>query len=325
MSTLPRTDRTTPSLNEAASAAARADAGGYRHEAYARSLREFGSPRLLPSSGGWILERAIDGSERSDAIGCYPLFACQNWAGLADDLKTLEGSLVSLMIVADPFGDALPEQLSACFPNLCRPFKAHYVADLSRDPRTFVNEHHRRNARKGQEQVSVEECEPTPAALDDWTRLYDALIERHDIRGMARFSPLSFREQFATPGFWALRATRDGCTVGMVLWYVCGDVAYYHLGAYDDDGYARRASFAIFWRAMELLAARGVRWLNLGGAAGLSADADDGLARFKAGWSCETRTSVICGRILDAAAYEKLAASQPVANNNFFPAYRAGL
>jgi hypothetical protein len=59
---------------------------GYMHPNYAHSLREFGEPRELPGSGGWILERIIPGTPYRDAMGCYPLFACNDWSKLANDL-----------------------------------------------------------------------------------------------------------------------------------------------------------------------------------------------------------------------------------------------
>jgi len=45
---------------------------GYLHHSYADSLAEFGTPYLLPKSGGWILKRQIPGFTYSDGMGCYP-------------------------------------------------------------------------------------------------------------------------------------------------------------------------------------------------------------------------------------------------------------
>ncbi len=60
---------------------------GYLNQAYAHSLSEFGNPRLLPQSQGSILEREILESSYRDAMGCYPLFACKDWAHLSEDIK----------------------------------------------------------------------------------------------------------------------------------------------------------------------------------------------------------------------------------------------
>ena len=59
---------------------------GYRHPLYAASLAEFGEPRELPSSGGWLLERTVPQFPDRDAMGCYPIFAASDWSGLSKDL-----------------------------------------------------------------------------------------------------------------------------------------------------------------------------------------------------------------------------------------------
>src|SRR5262245_53284875 len=92
----------------------RADVG-YASAEYAQSLSEFGEPIYLRRSGGWLLKRRIAGSERSDAMGPYPLFVCADWAGLADDLRELQAHLVSVCLVADPFGEFDDKLLGATF------------------------------------------------------------------------------------------------------------------------------------------------------------------------------------------------------------------
>src|SRR5258705_4435214 len=130
---------------------------GYMHPAYAESLSEIGPPRLLPRCGGWILERQIPPSPHLDAMGCYPLFACPDWNRLHDDLESLENSLVSVALVTDPFGDYDPDYLRECFPDVAKPFKEHFVVDLSRAPTTFVHSHHQRNVRKALREIAVKE------------------------------------------------------------------------------------------------------------------------------------------------------------------------
>ena len=92
---------------------------GYLHPAYADSFAEIATPRELPHSGGWFLERTIPGSDLRDGIGCYPLFACRKWKGLAQDLPALADRLVSLCLITDPFGDFHEEDLSRLV--RCRP------------------------------------------------------------------------------------------------------------------------------------------------------------------------------------------------------------
>jgi hypothetical protein len=65
-----------------------------------------------------------------------------------------------------------------------------------------------------------------------------------------------------------------------------------------------------------------VRWLNLGAGAGLQAGGDDGLTRFKRGWSTGTRQSWFCGRIFDQRRYDR--AVRGAGSGSYFPAYRHG-
>jgi hypothetical protein len=296
---------------------------GYSHSAYAESLAEFGSPRPLARSGGWLLEREIPGSTYRDAMGCYPLFACDDWSTLNQDLDELSGELVSVALVADPFGDHNPELLRKCFPDVFTPFKEHLVTDLSQPPDSFVDTQHRRKARRALERMNVELCDDPLHFVDEWNNLYANLIQRHSIHGLSAFSANSFKAQLAVPGIFMFRATHDGETVGMTLWYASRDVAYYHLGAYNDIGYEMEASFALFWRVLDHFANHGLKWLDLGAGAGL-ANQSDGLTRFKRGWANGTRPAYFCGRIFDQLKYDEAMRARQVPATDYFPAYRKG-
>lgn len=50
----------------------------------------------------------------------------------------------------------------------------------------------------------------------------------------------------------------------MPLFYLQDEVAYYHLGAFSEEGYRCRASFALFWTTLEVLSKK-ARQLDLGG------------------------------------------------------------
>src|SRR5918999_2611368 len=123
-------------------------AAGYAHPRYAASLSEFGRPRFLARSRGWVLERDIEGSPHRDAMWCYPLFACADWSALRHDLEELRSELVTLAVVTDPFGRYDRTTLEDAFPDVVIPFKDHFVTDLERDPADFVSAHHRRYSRK---------------------------------------------------------------------------------------------------------------------------------------------------------------------------------
>ena len=298
--------------------------GGYLHPAYARSLEEFGNPRLLPRSGGFILERPIPGCAYRDAMGCYPFFACRDWSELRADLEETGSDLVSLSLITDPFGSYTSDDLRKSFEHVLYPYKEHFIVDLQRRPVDFVSDHHRRNARKALDTLEVEACPEPGQFAGEWIDLYATLITRHHISGLTAFSSAAFVKQLAVPGLVMFRATHQQTAVGMTLWYVRGDVAYYHLGAYNDLGYTLRASFALFWRAVEFFAEHGLRWLGLGAGAGAGGDALDGLSRFKRGWSTDTRTVYFCGRIFNEVAYSEIVRMKRPAPTRYFPEYRAG-
>jgi hypothetical protein len=295
---------------------------GYLDESYARALSEFGRPRRLQRCGAWILEREIPGSELKDAMGCYPLFCCEHWPALEEDMRELEadGGLVSVTLVTDPFGDYTESYLRSCF-GVVAPFKSHVVVDLASEP--ALSKHHRYYARRARRAVEVEYCQNPGAQLDQWHALYRRLVHRHRLAGLKAFSRESFARQLSVPGLVMFRALAGQATVGAHLWYVQGDVAYSHLEATDEAGYELMASYALHSYALEWFGGK-VRWLDLGGGAGASDEASDPLARFKRGWSPEGRMAYLCGRVLHPAEYERLVTARAPAASDYFPAYRAG-
>lgn len=300
---------------------------GYLAQQYAAAFAEFGEPVELRHAGGWLIKRSIAGTPYFDAMGCYPMLCCRDWSRLADDLAAIGGELVSVAAVLDPFADHDERLLKQCFPDIARPFKNHYVTDLSQARDSYIASRHARNLKKASSIVQVEQCHCPGDWLDDWTRLYGTLIERHSIRGITAFSRESFRKQLEVPGLTMFRATYAGETVGMLLWFAQGNVAYYHLGAYTPLGYELRASFALFSFVIDFFTAQGVGWLNLGAGAGsgLSEEAaEDGLSTFKRGWSTGTRTAWFCGRTFDRDRYSAIVSSRNLPPTAYFPAYRQG-
>lgn len=289
---------------------------GYRSEQYVRSLQALGTPARLEGAGTWAIRRPVPGSSAHDAMGPYPLLLCADWSGLRDDLRAMASDTVSFVAVLDPLGAHEAEDLSSTFPDLLRPFKEHYVVDLTQA--RVLPDNHRRNLRRGARSVEVEVCPDPQRWSDEWVRLYRCLRRRHGVRGFADFDAGALRAQLVVPGALVLRAEAAGCTVGMAIFYEHGTDAHYHLAAYDEEGYRTRASFPLFAVALEELRPR-VRWLDLGGAAGTEVAAADGLARFKQGWSTGTRVARLGGVVLDPAWYQRLVAGR---DQRWFPAYR---
>jgi hypothetical protein len=270
------------------------------------------------------LKRKIPDFPYYDGMGCYPLFACRHWTNLPRDLEDIGSKLVSLSLVTDPFGEYDVPHLRRCFRDLVVPFKKHYTVDLHCSLDGFVSSHHRRYARKALRHVDVERCQDPTQFRNEWVGLYANLVKRHELRGIPAFSTASLAQQLEVPGMVLLRVTHKEATVGMTLWYVQGEVGYYHLGAYSEAGYGLRASFALFLFAIQYFATTGLRWLDLGAGAGIKSNDIDGLTRFKRGWATGTRPAYFCGRIFNRTRYLEIAKAKDAFGTGYFPIYRSG-
>jgi hypothetical protein len=250
------------------------------------------------------------------------LFSCQDWSQLSADVDELAGELLTLSLVADPFGAPDATELARSFDTVL-PFKQHYVTELDRPVEAIASAHHRKYARRALRNLLIEQC-PTPLHyLDEWVELYAGLSAAHRLSGLRAFSRRAFQQQLAMNGLVMFRASRDGHTAGIHLWLQRGDVAYGHLGATNDAGYALAAAYGLYWRAIEWFCGS-VQWLHLGGSAGVRGPVADGLAAFKSGWATDTRTAYWCGRCFDRVQYDELVRARNLDAGGFFPAYRAG-
>lgn len=297
---------------------------GYLNQKYAHSFEELGKPIQLPQSKGWILKRKIPESSYYDAMGCYPLFSCQNWSKLYDDLENMDDDIISLSIITDPFGDYNIKYLKKCFKDIVINYKNHFVVDLNKDINNIVTKGHRKNSRKGLKKITVEVIKDPMQFLEEWESLYDFLIKKHNIKGMLTFSHQAFKNQFKVPGFTIFRAIHNDETVGMNSWYIEKDVGYAHLAAYTEIGYKMYASYALFWYIIDFFSKRGLRWLELGSAPGMKNKVNEGLSQFKRGWSTGTKPVYLCGRIFDNSKYSEIVKAKKIVDTDYFPAYRKG-
>ncbi len=295
---------------------------GYSQRDYAYSLQEFGKPRELPRSGGWIIERSIPGTPYRDATGCYPLFACRDWSRLSEDLDEIGEDLVSLALVADPLSAPIGTELAKCFGHVA-PFKKHYLADLSVPLNKLVSKRYRRYASRSLENMDVEICTEPGRYLDEWMRLYDMLIKRHCIHGIRAFSRRSFAMQLNMHGMVMFLGRRDGEAVGALLTLSSGPYVHFHLAASNGEGYAIRSAYGLYWTAFKYYQEMGVRNCDIGGVAGLKDDPEDNLAIFKRGWSNDQCMAYFCGRVFNQQAYESICRQYHAVDVGYFPAYRA--
>jgi Acetyltransferase (GNAT) domain len=295
---------------------------GHAHPSYAEALAEFGRPRELPRCGGWVLERHIPGSSDRDAMGCYPLFSCRNWAGLKADVDELSGDLVSLSMVPDPYGDYELTDLNGAFDHVSL-FKEHVVVDLQGSWEVQVDKHHRYMCRRALRHMEIRRCASPQDYLEDWVRVYGQLVAKHGIRDMRAFSHRSLSMQLDVPGASLFVAIHKQQVIGALLVYQQANVAYAQLTGVDPVGYKQGASYALFWTAMQYYADK-VRWFNLSGVPGVSDTGREGLRWFKQGWSRETRAVYFCGRVFNRTAYDTLVRIRGDVVGGYFPAYRAG-
>jgi hypothetical protein len=296
---------------------------GYLHPRYAESLAEFGTPRELPRCGGWILERRVPGFPYKDAMGCYPLFACRDWSQLHADLAELGDDLVSIALVPEPFGRYDRADLEQCFPDRVVPFKDHSVFDLSKSPQLLVSRHHRKCARRALTEMTIEAHPDPPAFLDEFVRLHQTLVARHQITGLRAFSRQAFALQLETPGAVLLRAIHHGENVGATLSFVQGEVGYGHVLALSEKGYELGATYALYWFSLQHFADK-VRWYSVGGMPSITSKSTEGLDFFKRGWSPHRRRAYFCGRILNPQRYAEIMQVTAGPATDFFPAYRHG-
>jgi hypothetical protein len=303
----------------------REDFTGYSHPDYAHSLTEFGEPLELPACGGWVLVRPIPGFPAKDAMGCYPLFSCQDFSKIGIDLEKLKRDLVSLVLVTDPFIEIEPQVLAQNF-DIAKPYKKHFIVDLTNNfELTVPRRTHKQYARKSLRDIRVEIILRPEEMLDEWFELYQNLIARHNITGIQAFSKTCFAKQLQLPGlFMAVgRMNSNNDIVGILLLINHGNHAYAHLIAVSQIGYSYNASYGLYWEAFKYLESIHCQYCWLGAAAGINDDPTDGLSMFKKGWSSSTRLAYLCGKIINREMYNYINKNLNKYNIDYFPTYRA--
>ncbi len=296
---------------------------GYHHPDYASSLKEFGEAFELKQCGGWIIKRPIPGFPFLDGIGCYPLFSCRDWKLVHLDLDNLKNDLITVSLVTDPFANIEPHDLKKSF-DIVHPFKNHYIIDLSEEWENKIDRRHKQKVRKALKEVKIEICSDPAFYLDDWMRLYGSLIQRHKITGIKAFSRECFQEQLAIPGMVLILGKMDGEVVSANMVLMRNQIAYGHLAASSLKGYQVNAAYSIFWATFKYLAEQGIKYFDLGAAAGLKSQARDGLDQFKRGWTKNKQIVYFCGRIFNPEVYGEICKKKGIVETEYFPAYRMG-
>jgi len=288
----------------------------YAMEDYAKSLPHIGEPLGVPEWGAWVQVRPTPLGERRDAAGPYPLTVVQRGADLQAGLGRLSAAgLVSVILVLDDRLRPDMGSMEAAF-DIARRFKSHFLYDRNLGPLS-LGKHHRYELRRALARVEAREIVLSDH-LPAWQALYGQLAARHGFAGLHAFPAAHHLTLARLPGLRAFGAFIAGRLVSAHLFVTHDGYAISHLAASAVEGYETGAAYAVNDLAIAALDDCDV--INFGGGAGMGEDPADGLVRFKKGFSNRTAPSWLCGKVLDRAGYDALAAGY--GDNEFFPAYR---
>lgn len=136
--------------------------------------------------------------------------------------------------------------------------------------------------RRGQEKYRI--CGP---AFDGFTAqmMQYRVLHQSLCPGARPLETYQLQQGFCRSGhaYPYLAYTRDGRTVGAAVWYVYKRLAYYASGVYAENNVAH----AVLWHAMNDLAARGVRYAELGWQGRALDDKGQAVEFFKRGFGGE--------------------------------------
>ena len=101
----------------------------------------------LPNVDSWLVRRKINGSDLTDLINPYPIFKCQDFSRINEDIQFLSKSVedVSLTLRTDPFDEAVIDKFRSVF-DYIKPFKKHYITNLITPWRELVSRRCKRYA-----------------------------------------------------------------------------------------------------------------------------------------------------------------------------------
>ncbi|MPZ55013.1 MAG: hypothetical protein GEU91_00675 [Rhizobiales bacterium] len=276
--------------------------------------------RIAPVT--WM-KRPIAGADAFDFTGPYPCVAVADYRALADDVEALRGvGGVSVVFVTNAFDEtAVARDLGGL--TACKPFKAHNLVQFHKPWRKHLSAHHLRELRLARKGPLVTRISTTTVeyAATFWP-LYQVLVARHGITGIQALSRDIVAAQCVLPGVVAVEVLDGNEVIASSLWVHDEREAHIHLHAQTEKAYALGASYLLYEAALDHFS-NCVDQVDLGGGAGLSDDPEDGLSRFKRGWSNATARTYLCGEILDPDRYRFLSETHGTTTSAFFPRYRA--
>lgn len=281
---------------------------------YAETLAHVGSPLYVGSWDAYVLRRTWR-EDVCDAAGTYPLACLHPQADIGAGIENLRASgLTSIVFVVDGLSGPPLTSLQQHFSEF-RAFKTHYLVDASSN--YLSSSHHRYEVRRAAQRGVEVRTSALSNVLSEWIALYKGLVSERRIVGAAAFPDASFVALAQCPGMVVTSAYLGNSMIACHLWVTHGETVWSHLAATNSAGYATGAAYAIHDDAIRRFSGCTI---NLGGTAGNRDHRDDGLARFKEGFSSRKIESVLVGTPLDAAKYTELTRGSP--RSTYFPAYR---
>ena len=205
------------------------------------------------------------------------------------------------------------------------------VVPLARDEEALLaqaSSHHRRNIRKARRAGVAFFTPRVESATTEFHHVYIDTMRRRQARQGYHFPREFFADTLRLLGrrAWLLEARIDGRYAAGALAMQWGPYAHYHFGCTADEALSSGAMHAVLFELARRAARTGSRLLHIGGGTA----PDDGLFRFKAGFSPERRPFCTYQSVLRPDLYERLCelrqkavgAAPEDADDSFFPAYR---
>ncbi|GEM_PF-3772909 len=290
----------------------------YATDEYAHALSHWGEALSVPEWSTNVIVREIKPGFK-DASGTYPIAILDKNADIPGGLERLrQHQLISVVLVLDDFHRPTLEKLDKHF-TIIKPFKTHYIYEKKQGAIVY-NHHHRYELRQALKSVRVDLMN-LEKSIDEWTSLYTNLITKKKLTGLHSFPKTHHSALIKLNGVTPIGAWHNNKLVSCHIWVSDNQYAHSHLAASSDQGYACRAAYAINDAAITYFSNLDI--INFGGGITEINHSMDGLAKFKQGFSNNTKSSFICGAILDQRRYnELLLQNETMIQTDFFPSYR---
>lgn len=287
----------------------------YASHEYAKAFAQNLEFIYLEEAKIFVVKRPIPGTSFHDAVGCYPLSPISETGDLDKDFSTLKKhNIISLVLVADTFFSPAQERLRDFFDHVVE-FKEHYLCNLSEN--NEYSSHHRYEVKRALKSLEVRKID-FKDFIEEWIKLYQNLIDKHEIKGIQAFSREYFLElQNTNPLMFG--AFIDETLVSSHLWFEYSGYGYSHLAASNEIGYKLSAAYPVIDASLKYFRESGVKMVDLGGDSGIT-DTKGKLTFFKKGFSNMSKFCYLCGKIIDKSIYDQLSLNL---DTKYFPAYRA--